>query len=81
MLQNRVSEKSTSAYNRLLEYYIIDLFTNLSPESRSKQIPFYVCLIAGQQSQCEVYAKLLIQVNDDTAMKQYHQQNFSYFSE
>ena len=53
----------------------------MASESKSKIIPFYVCLLIGQEEQCEVYSKLLMKVTDESLMKQYHQINYNYFTE
>jgi hypothetical protein len=73
MLENRVTDSmlTVNAYNQLLERYIMDVFAckEYGHESKSKQIPLYIACMLGQNQQCEVYSKLLLQVTDEVAMK------------
>lgn len=75
MLQNRISNdsKTIQCYNKLIEKYTLALANNESMqiESKSKQIPLYVSFIVGQQTQCEVYSKVLLGISDENVMKQY----------
>jgi len=75
MLQNRIENKrSIEQYNQLVERYILEIATstNLMPESKAKQIPFYISFLIGQDRQCEVYTKFLMGVSDRNAMTQFN---------
>jgi hypothetical protein len=83
MLLNRISEQSAEKYNQLISRYILDVFSCKSSdhEMKSKQVPFYIACLLGKQAQCELYSSLLLQVTNETHMKQYHAQNYQVFTE
>ena len=93
MLHNRIgssgqgqhlghSPSPTAKYNAIVQEYIYSIADskNLHEPAKLEAIPFYIAMLIGEFDQREAYARVMVNITDESAMTRIRTNNEFYFT-